>query len=64
MQVRFFFLLIIVVLLASCTPETYTPIPQNKSVVGVVNIKEQSLSFVDYNTKKNDGNIEDDKCTT
>lgn len=52
MQVRFFFLLIIVVLLASCTPETYTPIPRNKSVVGVVNIKEQSLSFVDYNTKK------------
>ncbi|MCG6170477.1 hypothetical protein JEG43_05890 [Anoxybacillus sp. LAT_35] len=52
MQVRFFFLLIIVVLLGSCTPETYTPIPRNKSVVGVVNIKEQSLSFVDYNTKK------------
>lgn len=48
----FLFLLIIVVLLASCTPETYTPIPRNKSVVGVVNIKEQSLSFVDYNTKK------------
>lgn len=52
MQVRFFFLLIIGILLASCTPETYTPIPRNKSVVGVVNIKEQSLSFVDYNTKK------------
>ncbi|ACJ34337.1 YncE family protein [Anoxybacillus flavithermus] len=52
MRVRFFFLLIIVVLLASCTPETYTPIPRNKSVVGVVNIKEQSLSFVDYSTKK------------
>ncbi|WP_183240763.1 hypothetical protein [Anoxybacillus mongoliensis] len=52
MQVRFFFLLMIVVLLASCAPQTYTPIPRDKSVVSVVNIKEQSLSFIDYNTKK------------
>ncbi|KFZ42944.1 hypothetical protein CS060_01540 [Anoxybacillus flavithermus] len=52
MQVRFFFLLIIVVLLTSCTRETYTPIPRDKSVVSVVNIKDKSLSFIDYNTKK------------
>ncbi|EMT46198.1 YncE family protein [Anoxybacillus flavithermus] len=45
-------ILLIIVLLTSCTPQTYTPINREQAVVGVVNIKEQSLSFIDYNTKK------------
>lgn len=52
MQVRFFFLLIIGILLTSCTSQTYTPIKRDIAMIGVVNIKEQSLSFIDYNTKK------------
>ncbi|WP_297989998.1 YncE family protein [Anoxybacillus sp.] len=51
MRVRLFILLIIV-LLTSCTPQTYTPIEREQAVIGVVNMKEQSLSFIDYNTKK------------
>ncbi|MBW7651168.1 YncE family protein [Anoxybacillus sp. ST4] len=52
MRVRFFFWLMIVMLLTSCTSQTYTPIKRDGAIIGVVNIKEQSLSFIDYNTKQ------------
>ncbi|AXM88112.1 hypothetical protein B379_02325 [Anoxybacillus ayderensis G10] len=52
MQVRFFLWLMIVMLLTSCTSQTYPPIKRDEAIIGVVNIKEQSLSFIDYNTKQ------------